>query len=123
MNVQKCLVSLLVLGGVQQVLADGLFFSEMNEPTSSSGNRKVIEIYNGTAATVDLSTVQIAKGTNGAPYSLPGLVLGPGNLCPGDTWVVANTTTDVPNVDQVDTGSVFQFNGDDALGLLVGFVR
>ncbi len=125
MSIQKCIVSLLVLGGVQQAMAQGLFISEYNEPVGSSGNRKVIEVFNNSGADVDLTTtvVKLLKGTNGGAYSSD-VTLGPGTLCNGDTYVIANGTGDnsgnpYPDVDQVEPSGVFFYNGDDPLALEV----
>lgn len=96
-----------------------LLISEYGE--GSGGNKKYIEIYNGTGASVDLSNYQLWKNVNGSawnmsstgtpttPLSLTGILLN------NDTYVIGHNTTDVIGADLYST--FLAFNGDDAIGL------
>lgn len=101
--------------------ATELFISEYVE---GSGNNKVLEIANFTGVTVDLSAYTIKKSINGdvswdtAVYSFPNGT----QITDGDVYVVANnfinTGTCVTSaVDDLTNSSVFQFNGNDPVGL------
>ena len=96
-----------------------LFFSEYVE---GSGNNKVLEIANITGLSVDLSTYTIKKSVNGSAnwdttiYSFPASA----QVNNDDVYVVANSSTDSPcNISPDDStgSSVFQFNGNDPVGL------
>ena len=113
---QDCITTSAGAGGVTELL-----FSEYVE---GSGNNKVLEIANFTGATVDLSTYTIKKSVNGNAswdttiYSFPASA----QITTGDVYVVANnsisTGTCVTSaVDDLTTSSVFQFNGNDPVGL------
>ncbi|MDR1974823.1 MAG: Ig-like domain-containing protein [Bacteroidales bacterium] len=87
-----------------------------------TGNNKVLEIYNGTGVTVDLSAYSIKKEQNG----VGGLVQGPlqltGTLAHGACYIIAN---DQMNCDEAfrnkaniqESQNIMNFNGNDALGL------
>jgi len=69
-----------------------LFFSEYIE---GYGQNKALEIYNPTNATIDLSTYQIERYSNGNTTSLlGGITTLSGMLAPGDVFVVTNGDTD-----------------------------
>lgn len=95
-----------------------LFFSEYIE---GSGNNKALEIANFTGATVNLSAYTIKKSVNGANswdttiYSFPTNA----QITNGDVYVAANSAIAIcqTSVDDLTGSSVFQFNGDDPLGL------
>ena len=91
-----------------------LFFSEYVEGTS---NNKAIEIYNPTAAAVDLSLYTVRLYSNGATTPTNSQVLS-GTLAPGDVVVLANAsaTAAFKPVGTLNSG-VANFNGDDALTL------
>ena len=98
----------------------GLFFSEYGE--GSTGNKKYVEIYNGTGAAVNLANYQLWKNVNGSNWNfnstnttatLP-LSLS-GTLANGATYVIANNATDVIGANLYNT--FLSFNGDDATGL------
>jgi hypothetical protein len=95
-----------------------LIISEYGE--GSGGNKKYIEIYNGTGSAVNLSNYQLWKNANGslwnttstgpiAPLSLTGI------LANNTTYVIANNNIDVTGGDLYTT--YINFNGDDAIGL------
>ncbi len=94
---------------------DNLFFSEYIE--GSTGNNKVIEIFNATDHDVDLSRYQVELYSNGA--TTPGSTeLLSGILASGDVFVIANSGSVQTILDQADvTSTVCYFNGDDALAL------
>jgi predicted extracellular nuclease len=92
-----------------------LFFSEYVEGSSFN---KAVEIYNGTGASVDLSTYTVALYANGAaaPTASAGLS---GTLANGDVFVMAHASANaaILAVADVMNSSVINFNGDDALVL------
>jgi endonuclease I len=110
---QDCATTLASTGGSSE-----LFFSEYIE---GSSNNKVLEIANFTGATVDLSTYTIKKSINGAAtwdttvYSFPTST----QITNGDVYVVANNATAICTtvIDDLTASSVFQFNGNDPVGL------
>ena len=91
-----------------------LFFSEYVE---GSSNNKAIEIYNPTAAAVDLSLYTVRLHANGAAAPTSSQPLG-GTLAPGAVLVLANAgaTAAFKPAGTIDSG-VANFNGDDALTL------
>ncbi len=101
--------------------ATDLFISEYIE--GAPGNRKAVEIYNGTGATINLSIYRIKLGVNGAAFSTDpavGIALNNYNLPHGSTYVVYyddSTLNDKlgPYGNQESTS--LNFNGDDAIGL------
>jgi photosystem II stability/assembly factor-like uncharacterized protein len=101
-------------GGNNETFATELFFSEYVE--GDGGNNKVIELFNGTGAAVDLSEYTVKLASNGGDWN---------NTYTGDTmlehngvFVIANASSDAPILALADvTSSVTFFNGDDALGL------
>ncbi len=91
-----------------------LFISEYVE---GSSNNKAVEIYNGTGASVDLSTYTLQYFFNGSTSAGNTITLS-GALADGATYVVADDSADsailaVANL--ADPGS--WFNGDDAVVL------
>jgi predicted extracellular nuclease len=91
-----------------------LFFSEYVEGTS---NNKVIEIYNPTAAAVDLGLYTVRLYANGAAAPTNSQPLS-GSLAAGAVLVLANASAaaDFKPAGTIDS-SVANFNGDDALTL------
>ncbi|MGV9004884.1 lamin tail domain-containing protein, partial [Flavobacterium sp.] len=97
-----------------------LIISEYGE--GNGGNKKYIEIYNGTGTTVDLANYEIWKNVNGSNWNFQSNNTTPtvplslsGTLINGGTYVIANNPTDVVGANLY---SVFlSFNGDDATGL------
>ena len=93
-----------------------LFFSEYVE---GSSNNKALEIANFTGSSVDLSSYDIRKQTNGSGswgsvYALSG------TLADGDVFVIANSSAvaSVTSIADVTTGSgVVTFNGNDPMAL------
>jgi predicted extracellular nuclease len=96
-----------------------LFFSEYIE---GSSNNKALEIYNGTRATVDLSTdpYNVQMHFNGNPAA--GLTINlTGSVASGDVYVVAHSSADAAILAQADqTNGAGWFNGDDAVVLRKG---
>ncbi|NNT73263.1 hypothetical protein HKT18_13670, partial [Flavobacterium sp. IMCC34852] len=97
-----------------------LLITEYGE--GSGGNKKYIEIYNGTGQTVDLANYQIWKNANGSNWNFqtdnvtPSIPLSlTGTLANGATYVIANNATDVIGANLYNT--FLTFNGDDATGL------
>lgn len=90
-----------------------LYFSEYIETTST----KAIELYNPTTNVVNLAAYQIRRYSNGAATPSATLSLS-GNLVPGGTYVIANSTADVAVLNAADLISgVISYNGDDAIEL------
>ena len=94
--------------------ASKLFISEYGE--GSSGNKKYVEIFNGTGDDVDLSNYVIKKAVNGGGWS--GVYNFPAStvLTNGSTFVLANNSTDVIGATAYD-GTFCSWNGNDAIGL------
>tara|TARA_Y100000294_G_scaffold149840_1_gene146876 strand:- start:1423 stop:4308 length:2886 start_codon:yes stop_codon:yes gene_type:complete len=104
-----------------------LFFSEYIE---GSGNNKVLEIYNPTGSSVDLSNYTVQQSNNGAGWGMeddpPGVEPGftyqlSGTLGDGDVFILAADAAggDFLSLADVALGypSVCHFTGDDAIGL------
>jgi len=97
--------------------ADGIFFSEYIEPGGGRAEQKVLEIFNGTGAAIDMSTCRVDRYTNGSPSSSADVVLS-GSLAAGDVYLVCNSGLDdsMPDLCDVYSG-VVNHNGDDAFSL------
>jgi len=99
--------------------ATNVFISEYVE---GSSYQKALEIFNGTGAPVDLSTVSIKKQTNGAGSFGSELVL-TGTLANNDVYVIVNSSAGgtnlvgQPYVDLATTSQAVNFNGNDAVAL------
>ena len=106
------------------VFNQSLFISEYSE---GSGYNKYIEIYNPTSASVDLSSYQIWKISNGGSWDEgeSNSISLSGNLAANDVYIVchsgqSNNPTDPVILEQCDlqtSESGVNFNGDDAIGL------
>ncbi|QYJ68420.1 Ig-like domain-containing protein [Flavobacterium litorale] len=92
--------------------ASNLIISEYGE--GSGGNKKYVEIFNGTGAAVDLANYKIWRISNGGSWPEAEVSLS-GTLADGATYVIANNNTDVFNADM--TSTTINHNGDDAVGL------
>lgn len=91
-----------------------LFFSEYIE---GSSNNKVLEIYNPTNQTVDLSDYTIDRYNNGASTN-PSVFGMAGMLAPDAVYVISHASADTVFLNQADTtGGATFFNGDDAVVL------
>jgi hypothetical protein len=94
-----------------------LFFSEYVE---GSANDKVLEIFNGTGATVDVSSykIEIYFNGNNSPATTINLT---GSLVAGATFIVAHNSANLAilAIANMATGSL-SFNGDDAIVLKNG---
>ncbi|PWL28134.1 MAG: hypothetical protein DCO96_09150 [Fluviicola sp. XM-24bin1] len=106
------LAFVLLAGSTQAQQCTDLFFSEYEEGSSSN---KAFEIYNPTAAGIDLSDYVIYRNNNGA--TTPSDSLFPvGILAAGDVFVVGNPGANAAILAQSDTTHTMTFyNGDDAL--------
>lgn len=93
------------------------FFSEYIDP--ASGNTKVIEIFNPTDFTIDLSEYVLHKFVNGSPTSTsPALAL-TGMLLAGKTFIISHDQADSSVLVMADMKTNFlSFNGDDGLLLM-----
>lgn len=103
-----------------RTFARGLFFSQYMEGSSFN---KIVEIYNGTGAAINLTDYEIRAFHNGAcdnvvptfTIALPSF-----SLADGAVYIVANpghATSVTPDM----TSSSLQFNGDDAVTLYNDF--
>ncbi len=100
---------------VAELPTPDLFISEYIEGGSYN---KVIEIYNPTDASVDLSIYSLKLGSNGADFNNTLDLVG--TLLPGETYVVVHPSSIqaiLDLADLIDDSSVINFNGDDAIGL------
>jgi predicted extracellular nuclease len=96
-----------------------LFFSEYIEGTSFN---KALEIYNGTAAAINLTTdgYNVQMCFNGSPACSLTISL-TGTVAAGDVYVLAQTTAHATILAQADqTNGAGWFNGDDAVVLRKG---
>ncbi|MBN2830461.1 MAG: lamin tail domain-containing protein [Candidatus Cloacimonetes bacterium] len=101
-------------GGNNETFATELFFSEYVE--GDGGNNKVIELFNGTGAAVDLSEYTVKLASNGGDWG--NTYTGETMLAHGGVFVIANAQSNAEILALADaTSSVTFFNGDDALGL------
>lgn len=120
MKLRSIFILLLVsLAAMLSAQATNLIISEYVEGTSYN---KALEIFNGTGAPVDLSTVSLKKQTNGVGAFGNELVLS-GTLADNDVFVIVNSTSSGTNlsgeafVDLATTSQVVNFNGNDAVAL------
>jgi predicted extracellular nuclease len=116
------LVLFALVGAIQPAPAraatNELFFSEYIE---GSSNNKALEIYNGTGAPVDLSAYSVELYSNGNSSPNATVTLS-GTLADGDVFVMANPSAqpEILAVADLTSGSVVNFNGDDAVVLRNG---
>ena len=119
LKVVVCLLALYAVPAAAQPTE--LFISEYIE---GSSNNKAIEIYNGTAAPINLAagayTIQMffnGSATAGLTINLTGTV------APGDVYVIAQSSANATILAQADqTNGSGWFNGDDAVVLRKGAV-
>ncbi len=90
-----------------------LIISEYGE--GAGGNKKYIELYNGTGADVDLANYQVWLIANGGNWPESTLNLS-GTLANNTTYTIAHNSGDVIGADLYSTG-VMGFNGNDAVGI------
>jgi uncharacterized protein len=121
----------LVVGGnlavsnesVAQTACSELFFSEYTE--GSTGNNKILEIYNPTNAAVSLSAYSVKLYANGAVTPNNSLTL-TGTLAAHDVLVIAHGSADAAVLAFADIATASSpagvnpnnFNGDDAIALV-----
>ena len=107
------MILLFSMAGMLSAQATNLIISEYVE---GSSYQKAIEIFNGTGAPVDLSTVSLKKQTNGAGTFGSELILS-GTLANNDVYVIVNSTSGgtnlagQPYVDLATTSQAVNFNG------------
>lgn len=96
--------------------ATDLFISEYGE--GAPGNRKYIEVFNGTGNNVDLSLYKLIRATNGGGFPSTGtsVIALTGTLSNGSTFTIANNVTETPGADLYNSNFT-SWNGDDAIGL------
>ncbi len=105
---------------VTEAPSGGVFISEYVEGSSFN---KAIEVYNGSADPIDLSSCSLTLYANGSATATATTPLADsGTLAPGATWVLCNSqaSADVTSRCQNATtkaSSVVNFNGDDAVTL------
>jgi len=98
-----------------------LIISEYVERTTSTTTNRAIEIYNGTANTIDLRKYSVVIYTNGSADTIyTEIIFLNGTIAPGAVHVVVNSNhTDLGSYyDQLS--GVMTFNGDDAIVLRKG---
>ncbi|MEY4287245.1 MAG: hypothetical protein RL511_1331 [Bacteroidota bacterium] len=88
-----------------------LIISEYGE--GSGGNKKYIELFNGTGSPINLSNYQLQKATNGLGYSVT--IPLTGTLLNNTAYTIANNAVDVPGANIYNTQ--INHNGDDAYAL------
>lgn len=91
-----------------------LFISEYIE---GSSNNKAIEIYNPTASVIDLTDYSIGVYSNGATSPSQTAVL-TGTIPANGVYVVTHPSAVAAILNNADQTFGFNFNGDDAIGLL-----
>lgn len=98
--------------------ASDLFISEYIE---GSSNNKYIEIYNGTAGSVDLSGYSLKQYNNGSATPTYTLAL-TGSLASGSVFVIAHSSATIygGTPDLSTAVSAMGFNGNDAMALFNG---
>lgn len=97
------------------VKATDLFFSEYVE---GSSNNKYLEIYNGTGATVDLSSYKVVLFANGGTTATNTYEL-TGEIENGAVIVLRNSSASIYTGESI-VSSTTNFNGDDAVALMKG---
>lgn len=112
-------------------LVPGMVWSQatdliISEYVEGSGNNKYIELYNGTAANINLSQYELRLYVNGSGTATVGTPAMTGTLAPGATIVYRNTSATIYG-GATTVNSAVNFNGDDAIALYrtaapVGFV-
>lgn len=106
---------------IPQPLVEDIFFSEYGE---GSSNNKYLEIYNGTADTVDLSNYLLVNCNNGCDVqgewdfsNATDSIFGK-KIAPGDVFVIVHPSARKELLDFGDTRFQFLSNGDDWYGLV-----
>ncbi|MBL4654191.1 MAG: lamin tail domain-containing protein [Bacteroidia bacterium] len=114
-KVWSLLVCAIVISGtINAQQCSDIFFSEYIE---GSSNNKVLEVFNPTSSTVDISAytfIRQANGGNVYDYTYNG------TIDPGDVYIIANSSANQTILDVADTtSSLCWFNGDDGLAIVV----
>ena len=101
---------------------ENLFFSEAAE---GSSNNKYLEIYNPTAAAVDLTgyafpSVSNAPDNGAGNYDFWNTFPAGSSVAPGDVYIIAHPSADPTILAQADHTFTFLSNGDDGFMLVQG---
>lgn len=88
----------------------------ISEYIEGSSNNKCIEIYNPTAASINLAGYQLSLYSNGSATPSSNVALS-GTLASGATYVVCNASQALAGVTPDLTSGVCGFNGDDVIAL------
>ncbi|MCI4661894.1 MAG: lamin tail domain-containing protein [Neomegalonema sp.] len=92
----------------------------ISEYVEGSSNNKALELYNATDSVIDLSTYTIGRISNGGT-DVEAIISLSGTLNPGETFVIANPSSDAAILAVADlTSANLTHNGDDHLLLLTG---
>lgn len=93
----------------------------ISEYVEGSGNNKALEIFNGTAANINLSTYVLQLYSNGSNTPTASLTLF-GTLGAGKTFVLGRTDADraIIAVMDIGSGNLIAFDGNDAIVLRKG---
>lgn len=116
-SVENCSLYLIISKRVQPVAFTDILISEYIEGSSFN---KAIELYNGTATSVDLSTglytLELYSNGSSTPNSTLSLT---GTIASEDVFVIANSQADpaILAVQDLLNNTVINFNGDDAIVL------
>ena len=109
-----------LIGGSPPVAAAAPTELLISEYVEGSASNKAIEIFNGTGGAVDLNAgaYSVELYSNGAAAASQSLLLS-GTIASGDVFVLANPSADAAILAAADvtSGSVINFNGDDAVVL------
>ena len=101
--------------------AIGVWFSEYAEGTS---NNKYLEIFNGTDATIDMTTLAFPSVGNDptvvGEYEYWNSFPDGASLAPGDVYVIAHPSADALILAEADHTHQYLSNGDDGYCLAVG---
>ena len=118
MTLKPFLYSATALLSLSNAASAELIFSEYIE---GSSNNKALEIYNSSAADVDLSTYKVVGYQNGGTDAGYTVDLS-GTLSPGSVYVIAHSSADASILTKADLEYDLQFNGDDVVTLVNGDV-
>ncbi|MBL4655980.1 MAG: lamin tail domain-containing protein, partial [Bacteroidia bacterium] len=106
--------TMIISGNILAQQCSDIFFSEYIE---GSSNNKVLEVFNPTPSTIDISNytfIRQANGGNVYDYTYTG------TIDPGGVYIIANSGANQTILDLADTtSSLCWYNGDDGLAIVV----